>query len=409
MKSTALQTTENTQGVKFNENLLLFILAAIQFAHVMDFVIMMPMNPVLQEVFHIDNKKFSLLVSSYSASAGIFGFLAFFFIDRFDRRKALLFLFAGFAIGTFFCAVAQSYSLFLLARILSGIFGGILSGIVLAVVGDVFPEARRGKATGIVMSAFSVASVIGIPVGYELAIRINWHFPFYILAAISTIVLILAYKVLPSMSSHIDSSSERNPLKMLQGIFNNSNLVWALLFIFVLMMAGFTVIPFISDYMAKNVGFSKEDISMIYFFGGLATVFTGPLIGRLADKFGKQRVFIVVALISLIPVLLITNLPPVSKVIAYMVTTTFFIFFGGRFIPAMSIITSSVQKSQRGGFMSINSSIQSLSSAIAALVGGVILVATSTGQITNFYAVGIVAAIFSVLAILISFKIKQVS
>ncbi|WP_028982153.1 MFS transporter [Sporocytophaga myxococcoides] len=399
---------ENQSENQKSEKLLLFILAAINFTHIMDFVIMMPMNPVLQSVLHINNKQFSLLVAAYAASAGIFGFLGSFYIDRFDRKTALLALYTGFIISTLGCALAQSYSLFLVARFMAGAFGGILGALVLAVIGDAIPEERRGKATGFVMAAFSAASIAGIPLGYFLAVKINWHMPFFLITAISLVVLVVAWKTFPSLRSHISMDIKQNPFALIKHIFGNSNLLWALLFTFVLMIAGLTVIPFISDYMVKNVGFEKDQIAYIYLFGGLATFYSSPAIGRLADLHGKRKVFVIMALISIIPILLVTNLPQVPKYVAFLVTTSFFIAFGGRFVPAMAMITSSVERKQRGGFMSFNSSVQQLSSALSSMCGGLIISTTLDDKVSGFWKLGLIATIATILCVLISMKVKQV-
>ena len=398
---------ENEGVPLYNEALILFILASVQFTHIMDFVIMMPMNPIFQEVFSIDNKKFGILVSAYAASAGVSGFFTFFFIDRLDRKKALIALYTGFAIGTIGCAVAQDYYFFLVARIVSGAFGGVLGALILAIVGDVFPENRRGRATGVVMASFSVASIIGIPLGLYLAVKVDWHFPFYLIAGLSFMIILISLKVFPQIPANV-TSGRIKPFQMLSEVFTNPDRIRALLFMSVLMLSGFSVIPFISDYMVSNVGFSTDDLKYIYLIGGSFTVVSGPLIGRLADKFGKRKIFIIVACLSIVPILLITNLPQVSFFIAYFVTTLFFIFFGGRFVPAMSMLTSSVNKSKRGGFMSISNSFQQLSSALAAFIAGLIIGEKTGETVQNFWMVGIFSVAMTIICILLSFKVKQV-
>lgn len=391
---------------KVNETVILFILASVQFTHIMDFVIMMPMNPIFQSVFNIDNKKFGLLVSAYAASAGISGFVSFFFLDRFDRKSALLFFYSGFTIGTLGCAVANSYEFFLTARIIAGIFGGVLGALVLAIIGDVFHESKRGRATGFVMAAFSVASIIGIPTGLYFAEKVNWHFPFYLICGLCCIVIILTLMNMPNLKGHI-SSKRGNPFDMLKWVFSTPDPLWSLSFVFVLMLAGFCIIPYLSDYFISNVGLSQEDLKYIYFIGGCFTVISSPFSGYLADRFGKRKIFIIAAILSVVPILLITNLSFVPKIVTFSVGALFFICFGGRIVPAMSMITSSVERKRRGGFMSISSSFQQLASALAALIGGWIIGEKSEGLIVNFWAVGLFAVVLTFVSILISFRVRQ--
>src|SRR5947208_17185818 len=82
------------------EWLLLLVLAAVQFVHSMDFMVMMPLGPQCREELQISPQQFAIVVSSYGFSAAIAGLLAAFFIDRFDRKSALLGLFAGLTAGT---------------------------------------------------------------------------------------------------------------------------------------------------------------------------------------------------------------------------------------------------------------------------------------------------------------------
>jgi predicted MFS family arabinose efflux permease len=389
------------------EKLLLLVLAVIQFTHILDFVIIMPLGPTLMRVFQITPQQFSVLVSVYTISAGISGFAGSFFIDRFDRRAALLFLYIGFALGTLACALAPDYYFFLVARIFAGLFGGVMSALIFAIIGDAIPESRRGAATGKVMAAFSVASVIGVPFGLILTDLISWHAPFILLAGLSGLVLPLGYKALPSMRRHLAGKVKGgSPFANLDKIFSDPNLRWALSLMIMLNIAGFTVIPFISPYMVSNVGLKQEEIKYIYLFGGLLTYFTSPYIGKLADQYGKTRVFTIMATLSILPILVITNLPVTPLWIVLVITTLFFIVNGGRFVPAMALVTSSASPQIRGSFMSINSCTQSLGAGFASYLGGLIVTEASDKSLQHFGWVGVVSAVAAVICILLSQKVK---
>lgn len=391
------------------EGWLLLILAAIQFTHIMDFVIMMPLGPQLMRIFSISPKEFGFLVSAYTFSAAISGFISTLFIDKFDRRNALMSLYLGFILGTFCCAIAPNYELLLVARVVAGAFGGVIGALVFAIIGDAIPEHRRGSATGKVMAAFSVASIAGIPVGLYLASQLNWHAPFFLLTGLSFLVLIVAFLVLPPMKGHLTNAVKSNPLAVVGEILRNKNLLWALTLMVMLTLAGFTVVPFISPYLVSNVGFAEAELAYMYMFGGLATVVTSQITGRLADKYGKQRVFIYTAIFSIIPILLLTNLKPAPHFLILLVTTTFFIGFGARFVPAVTLITSSVTPKLRGSFMSFNSSIQQLASGSAAFLSGLIIQKTANGTLVHFNTIGIIASVATLLCIYIIRQLKVVS
>ncbi len=392
-----------------NENLLLFLLAAINFTHIMDFVVMAPLSPILRNELSISSREFGFLLSSYTLSAAVSGIVGSFFIDKFDRKNALLVLYIGFIISNFACAVSINYETFMAARILAGAFGGIMGSVIFSIIGDTIPQERRGKATGIVMSAFSAASVIGIPTGLYLANHFNWHAPFYLLTILSILVLIPAWRLLPSIVSHLDNPDKNSTVKKIGTLLQTPNVRWSLLFMVLLMTAGLTIVPFLSDYLVQNVGLANEDLGLVYIFGGLATVVSGPLVGKLADKFGKQRVFVIAGIISIAPIYILTTLGPSSYPFILSMSTIFFIFFGARFVPAMSMMTSSVELRQRGSFMSISSSVQQMGSSMAVALAGLIITNNADGSLNSYNICGIVAIIATVFCILVSYKVKQVS
>lgn len=394
----------------FNERIIIALLFAIQFTHILDFVIMMPLGPKFMRFFAIGPDKFSIVVSAYTFSAAISGLIASFFMDRFDRRTALLGFFVGFILGTFACALAPNYEMLVLARVTAGGFGGVLGALIFSVIGDIIPEERRGKATGTVMAAFSVASVIGIPIGLFLAETFHWHAPFLFLTIISLIVLFFLYKEMPSLTGHMKGKNAKGMdiIHEFMTILKEKNHQRAYFLSIAIMLSGFMVIPFVSPYMVKNVGLSEKDLPFIYFFGGIFTFVTSRAIGSLSDKFGKFRMFSIVAPLSMIPILLVTNLTHVPLSIALVCTTLFFILVSGRFVPVMAIITSSASKEKRGSFMSLNSSIQMLATGCASLVTGLVVTEGTGGELVGFHFAGIMACVLTLVSVYLAKKIKIV-
>lgn len=385
---------------------LLFLLALIQFTHVMDFMIIMPLGNQLMGLFEINPRQFGFIVSAYTVMAGIVGFAGAFFIDHFDRKRILIVCYIGFLIGTFACGLAPTYEFMLAARILTGAFGGILSTLILSIVGDAIPIQSRATAMGFVTAGFSLASIFGVPFGNALATRFNWHAPFFFIAGIGVLIAIAAALLVPSMRAHINSKSTRpGPLLVLQNLKNNLNQRKALLLMFLLMMGQFTVIPFIAAYMEKNVGFSQNDVTKIYFFGGLCTVFSAPLAGRIADRIGKQKVFAFFALLSIAPILLITHMGHWPMWLVLVITSLFFIVITGRMVPAMAVITGTTLPQTRGSFMSFNSSVQQLSAGIAAFISGSLIVENSQKELMNYNYIGYIASVAALLSIWAVYRI----
>lgn len=374
---------------------LLLTLAGIQFAHILDFMIMMPLGPMLMRAFDVGTHEFGFLVSSYSLTAGISGLLAATFVDRFERKRLLLGLFGLFGLATLACALAPGYWTLLGARGLAGAFGGVLGAMVQTVVGDVVPFERRGRASGTIMSAFSLSTIAGVPLSLYLANHFGWRTPFFFIAVLAVALLALGWRMLPELRGHLpsvppgdDEEARAHPLAAIAAVLRDANHLRALLFMALAVFSGFTVIPYITIYITSNVGIRQEDIPLIYLVGGVASFLTARRIGRLADRHGKVLVYRLVALCSLVPLFIQTHLVPVPLWLMIVCSTLFFIFVPGRMIPVMAIVTSAAQPRLRGTFMSMNSAVQSFASGISAWLGGALIGMTAEGRVAGYGLVG---------------------
>ena len=282
---------------------------------------------------------------------------------------------------------------------MTGAFGGILGGMALAIIGDVFPEERRGQATGILMSAFALASVVGVPVCLALGTRYGWHVPFLILAAWGVPILLLALRFLPPLRDHLDGRAHAHPWRRLRETFSDANHLRAFALTFAIMFGGFSVIPFISLYLVGNTGVTQENLVWVYVTGGCLTMVGAPLIGRLADRLGKLPVYRAVATVAAALMLVVTNLPRVSLVFAVAAVGSLMLCNAGRMGAGLAIVTGSVEPRRRGGFISANSAVQHLASGLGAFVGGKILVTAADRSLERFGWVGIVAAAATLLSL----------
>jgi predicted MFS family arabinose efflux permease len=399
-----------------SEKTLIALLAAVQFAHILDFVIMMPLGPQLMRAFAIDAKAFSVLVSSYTFSSAVFGIIGAFVIDRFDRKHALLFAYAGFLVGTLLCALAPTFETLLGARIFAGAFGGVVNTLVFTIVGDAIPEARRGRATGTIMASFSVASVIGIPIGLYIASLFSWHAPFFALAFGGSLTWILFSVKMTSMRGHIGTRSNspldrsqnwREEISRFASVLGEANHQRAFALTTCLMFAAFSIIPFISPYVVGNAGLPEKSLPLIYLCGGACTFFTSRIFGGLADRHGKYPVFLVLATASLVPIFLLTNLTPSPVPVILAITTLFMVLVSGRFVPAMALITSSANPAKRGSFMSVNNAIQHLASGLASLSAGALMTTTPNGGLVGYNKVGYLALGMTGLSLILAKRIRS--
>ena len=388
---------------------IVMILTLIMFTTTMDFMVLMPLGPKLMSLFSISPQQFSFLVSIYSFTAGICGFLGSLIFDRIDRKYALLGAYVGFLLGTVFCAFATSYSILLIARAVSGAFGGLLSGISYAVVGDLFSIHERGQATGKLMASYSLASILGVPTGLFLANHFGWHATFGSIVVLGSLALVLAIQVMPNIRSHLRSHYSG----IFSGItenFSDKNSRTALATTLFMVHSQFVVIPFISSYLVSNTGFPENHLPNVYLLGGLVTVLCGILIGKVCDRYGARVIFKKTGLLFLIPVFFITHLGHVGIGVTLLVTTSIFALSSFRTVPGITMIASSIPPSRRGSFMSLNSCVHQLGSASATFMAGwMITQAPGTTEMTGFSHMAWISMSFGLVAYFLGQRIQLVS
>lgn len=401
-----------------SERMLLLLLAAVQFTHILDFMVMMPLGPQLMRTFSLQPDRFGLLVASYTFSAAVAGFGAALVLDRFDRKPALLVCYAGFLAGTLGCALAPDYAMLLLARIVSGAFGGVSGALVMTIVGDAVPLERRAAAMGVIMASFSAASVAGVPAGLWMAAHWSWHSPFLMIAGTGAVAWMAAARWLPAQRAHLQAAASAggatprraSPLAGIREILTTANSLIALGFGVMMVFGHFIIIPFLSPSLVANAGVSERSLYLFYLAGGIATIATSTWIGRVSDAHGKHRVFSILVLCSVAPVYIITHLGPVSISAVIALAAVFFVFSGGRFVPGQALVTSAVPTRLRGGFMSLFSCTRDLAAGAATLVGGRIVTSEpDTGRLLHFGVLGWLAIAASLLSLLVVRLVRPVS
>lgn len=366
------------------------LLAMLQFSVVLDFMVLSPLGAILMPQLKINTSQFGLVVSAYAFSAGASGLLAAGFADRFDRKNLLLFFYVGFLTGTLLCAIATDYQFLLIARIVTGLFGGVISSVSFAIVTDLFKMEVRGRVMGFVQMAFAASQILGIPVGLLLANQWGWHSPFWMIVGVGILVCILMLMFLQPVTQHLAIPNTRSPTQHLLNVLSQSRYLLAFSATTLLATGGFMLMPFGSAFGIHNLGLTMEQLPLLYAITGMFSIVLGPVLGRLSDIIGKYPMFIIGSIISIVMVLIYTNLDVTPFWLIIVINVCMFVGISSRMISASALMTAIPEPQERGAFMSINSSVQQISGGVASFVAGLIVVQTPSGVLQQYDILGYV-------------------
>ena len=396
---------EPSRGV--SERTLLLLLACVQFTHIMDFMVMMPLGPQLMRELNISAASFGRIISAFAITAGLVGLAMAPFADRFDRRKLLLFCYAGFALGTLACGLSSTPGMLMAARAMCGAFGGVSSATLMTIVADVVPAERRARGMGIIMTAFSVAAALGVPLGLKLAQSWKWEAPFLVIAAVATIVWLMLARFLPPVRGHLDREGVDHRKDFIV-LLKDRNAWTGIALMMICVLGHFMIIPYLSPYLVGNVGLAEKHLFLVYLVGGVVTIFTGPYVGKLADRHGRFGVFALLIACACAIVYHMSTSGPLPLWHVLVNAAIFFIFASGRFIPAQAAISLAVPSARRGAYMSLVSCSRDLSSGVSAAVGGMIVAKGADGAMLHFDRLGMLAIGLSLGSLLV-FRLVRVA
>ncbi|HEX7639518.1 MAG TPA: MFS transporter [Burkholderiaceae bacterium] len=383
------------------------LLAFLQFAVILDFMLMSPLGAIIMPALHISTKQFGLVVSAYAFSAGAAGLLTAGFADRFDRKRLLLFFYGGFIVGTVWCGRATSFESLLAARVVTGLFGGVIGSVVLAIATDLFPPQMRGRVMGVIQTAFAASQVLGLPTALYLSSRWDWHVPFLVLAGIGVLAgAVVALRMKP-VDTHLGRPQEHSPFVHLWHTLTDGHHALAFAAVALLTTGGFMLMPFSSAFLVDNLQIGLVHLPTIYLATGLCTIFFGPVIGRLADAVGKIRVFLFGSALSIVMVVVYTRLGPIPLWSVIVVNVVLFIGIFSRMIPFQAMVAGVPEPARRGAFNAISASIQQLAGGVASVVAGHLVSIGADGRLAGFDVVGDVVVGCSVTAAALGWAISR--
>lgn len=353
---------------------LIVVLAFMQFAVIMDFMVMSPLGAIVMPLLHISPRQFGYTVGGYALAAGIAGILTAGFADRYDRKKLLTFFYVGFILATLFCALAPTYELLLAARIMTGAFGGVVGSIGGAIVTDTFPLHVRGRVMGFLQMAFAASQVLGIPVGLYLATHGDWHGPFWVIAGVGLVAGAVMVRYMRPVAEHLNLKHDVHPVRHLLNVALSSPRYW-LPFTAVILLAtgGFMMMPFSTTFQVNNLQIPEKKLPAIVAIVGLCSFVTFPLVGKLSDRIGRVPTFVFGTVVAIAITIYYSHLGPTPFWEVIVLSATMFAGISSRMVSSSALMTAVPELQDRGAFMAIVSSTQYLSGAIASGLAGLIV------------------------------------
>jgi predicted MFS family arabinose efflux permease len=398
---------ELARGFSRYQAVLIALLAFVQFTFILDFTIMSPLGAIILPALNISASQFGVAVSVYAFSAGISGILAAGFADRFDRKRLMLFFYAGFTLGTAMCALAPNFHVLLLGRIVTGLFGGVMGSIILAIITDLFALQVRGRAMGFVQTAFAASQVLGIPCGLFLANHWNWHVSFGALVGLSIVGMAAVLLLMKPVNGHLLLKQDRNAFAHLIATVSERHYWLAFGVTTLLATGGFMLMPFGSAYTVNNLGIDIVHLPTIYLVSGLFSIVTGPLVGRASDAFGKFPTFAFGCAVTVVMVLIYTHLPQVSLTTAIVVNVLMFVGIFSRMIPSQALISAIPDASQRGSFSAVSASLQQLSGGLGSVIAGAIIAQNADGSLRHFDWLGYIVVTTSLVSLVAMYFVQK--
>lgn len=389
------------------EKFIIALLATLQFTVVLDFMVLSPLGYILLDKLSITTSQFGLVVSAYAFSAGASGLLTAGFADKFDRKKLLVFFYIGFLVGTLFCGIAPTYHLLLAARVFTGIFGGVIGSISFAIITDLFAINVRGRVMGFVQMAFASSQVLGIPIGLYLANKFNWHAPFLMIVGLGLIVGVLIVTQMKPIDAHLKNPRKGNAFQHLAKTLARPDYLQGFAATALLATGGFMLMPFGTAFGVHNLGIAEASLPTLYMVTGISMLVFSPMIGKLSDKAGKYKVFLMGSVITCIMTLIYCNLSVTPLWIIIGLNVLLFVGITGRMISASALMTAVPDPQDRGAYMGINSSIQQIAGGLASLLAGFIVSETSTGFIENYPLLGDVVVFAVIVTALMMYRIHK--
>jgi len=244
-----------------------------------EFVIMGLLLQVSADL-HVSITAAGLLISGYALGVFVGAPLLTAVTSRLPHKTALIALMIIFTIGNLASAMAPSYTVLMIARVITSLAHGTFFGVGAVVATGLVAEDRKASAISIMFTGLTVATLLGVPAGAWLGLHFGWRATFWAVSAIGMFAAVIIATLVPADRGQ---QAPMNFVEELKGIAHPQVLLGLLMT--VLGFAGvFAVFTYIQPILTQVTGFADSAVSPILLVFGAGMVVGNLLGGRMADK-----------------------------------------------------------------------------------------------------------------------------
>ncbi len=386
-----------------HEYLILFALWLMVFSASSQVIIIAPILPRIGEALGIEEALQGWLITSYAVFLSIFALIVGPISDKMGRRVVLIVGSGAMAVALWLHGVADSFVSLLVVRAAAGAAGGMLSGAAVSYVGDYFPYNRRGWANGWVMSGVAFGQIIGIPIGTVLADQFGFRAAFIMFAGSMTLTTVMIWLFVPQPKVERDKAPltiSRAAATYMELIRRPAVAAASATYFLMFFSIGLYVI-YLPTWLESHLNVSGTVIATLFFVGGLATVVTGPMAGKISDTTGRKPL-IVWSCLGLSVIMALTTWVVNSMLTAYIFFGLTMVMIAMRISPLQSLMTALVEDRRRGALLSLAVAIGQVGIGIGGAVAGIAY--TQYGYVSSTL-VG--AAAILAMAALVHFRLPE--
>lgn len=240
--------------------------------------------PDIAHEYHDSLSALGLLVTVFALIYAIFTPLITSMANRWKRHHVLLALMVVFFVGNTWSALATNYVSLLLSRILTATVAGAIISIVLVMASFVAPREKRASLVSWVFAGFSIASVIGIPIGTVISTTFSWHDSFWMITVLTIFVFAGLVWLVPR-----DTPQFKSTLGKQFALLKDSRVILGVVFIVAICAADYSIYTYIRPLITNEMGFSNAWLNWLLFGMGIFFIIGNKFGGFLADRGGVHR------------------------------------------------------------------------------------------------------------------------